>query len=466
MIAFMLNDCLQQSEHPAGRTLLDYIRYDQALTGTKTGCREGDCGACLVLEGRLIKGQLRYRSIVSCLSPLANVHGSHIVTIEGIRMAGLSPVQEAIVSFGATQCGFCTPGFVMAFTGMMLSAAELDESAALASMDGNLCRCTGYQSLRSAALQLADRLPARAEDRPISWLVQQGYLPAYFEGVVPVLRGIRPLRRNIRVGRPIVSGGTDSYVQQPDELEAAAATFLVGRKSLEEIRFREGVCTIGAGVTATDIAGHETLQQYFPGIRAIFSRIASTPIRNMGTLGGNIANASPIADLVIFFMALDASLVLRAVSGSRRVVRLADFFLGYKVMDKTSEEYIASLTFRLPGAAEQFNFEKVSKRTHLDIASVNTAMLLGLEDNIIRRVHISMGGVGPVPMHLPETARALLGQPIQQATVMAAEAVMQREISPISDIRGTASYKRLLARQLFLAHFVEMARLDLPGQVF
>jgi xanthine dehydrogenase small subunit len=466
MISFMLNGELRCLDNSDAQTLLDYLRYDQELRGTKTGCREGDCGACLVLEGQLVQGKLRYRSMVSCLTPMANVHGRHIVTVEGIRLAGLSPVQAAIVSAGATQCGFCTPGFVMALTGMVLSETLLDETSALASIDGNLCRCTGYQSLKSATLSLAAMLPPHPEDRQISWLVSQGFIPAYFEDVEAALRDIRPLRRGIGSGGPVIAGGTDLYVQRPDELPSLRADYIQGRPELERIRFHDGTCTIGAGATATDIAGQVDIQRHFPGILTMFSRIASTPIRNMGTLGGNIANASPIADLVIFFLALDAELTLCNTYGQGRTVRLGEFYLGYKMMDKAPDEYIESLSFRLPGKSAKFNFEKVSKRTNLDIASVNTAMLLELEGDIIRRVQISIGGVGPVPMHLPATAAALMGQRVEEATLAKAAEVLQGEISPISDIRGSAAYKRLLARQLFYAHFVEMKLMTLPGQVF
>jgi xanthine dehydrogenase small subunit len=455
MITFILNDRLIRTDRPAGLPLLDFIRYDQGLRGTKIGCREGDCGACLTLEGRLIDGALRYRSIVSCLTPLANAQGRHIVTVEGINGPGLNPVQQAIAELGATQCGFCTPGFVMALSGLCLSEDPVTDEQAIAALDGNLCRCTGYQSLREAALRIAGQLPAAPEARSLSTLAEKGFLPAYFTQIPERLADIPPLRRAPQPGRVHITGGTDLFVQRPDEVLDAPVNFLAGKKSLEKISFRKGVCTIGSAVTATDIARNPVLQQHFPRIREYFSLIASTPIRNMGALGGNIANASPIADMVIFFLALDADILLRSPQGIRQLP-LKRFFLGYKKMDKTPDEHIEAIRFALPGPHTRFHFEKVSKRTYLDIASVNTAICLEMNGDTIARIGLSAGGVGPIPMFLTETCKFLSGKSLSESLLAEADAVMQQEISPISDIRGTAEYKRLLLRQLLYAHFSEL----------
>lgn len=454
MISFLLNDRLIHTSQAAGLPLLDFIRYEQHLRGTKIGCREGDCGACLVLEGRLIEGRLRYRSAVSCLSPLANAHGKHIVTVEGINGRALNPAQQAIADLGATQCGFCTPGFVMALTGLCLSEAPVTPESAPDAMDGNLCRCTGYQSLREAAKVVAAQLPVLPEDRPLSFLIEKGWLPAYFNGVEKTLASISPVARHIEPGQVPVAGGTDLFVQRPDEILDAPANFIAGHEALDRIRIEGETCTIGSAVTATDIAGHPVLQKHFPRIREYFRLIASTPIRNMGAIGGNIANASPIADLVVFFLALNPDILLRGPQG-RRELPLKRFFLGYKQMDMAPAEYIEGIRFALPQPDAHFHFEKVSKRKYLDIASVNTAVYLEHEGGIIQRIGLSIGGVSPIPLFLQRSCDFLLGKPLQESVWKEAGAVLQEEISPISDIRGTAAYKRLLARQLFLAHWVE-----------
>lgn len=452
MINFILNDQTISTSWPAGRPLLDFIRCEAGLRGTKTGCREGDCGACLVLEGRLMDGQLRYRSLASCLAPLANVHGKHVVTIEGINSRELSPVQAAIAGLGATQCGFCTPGFVMALTGLCLSEQPVSTENAIAAMDGNLCRCTGYQSLRKAALSVAGRLPQLPEERPLSFLVEKGFLPPYFSGIASQLAAISPAKRRIKPGQVPVSGGTDLFVQRPDEILDAGVNFMAGNTALNKITFRKNQCTIGSAVTATDIVLHPQIQKHFPRISDHFRLIASTPIRNMGAIGGNIANASPIADMVVFFLALDPEILLRSKTG-RREMPLKRFFLGYKQLDKKPDEYIEGIRFALPAPGAHFNFEKVSKRTYLDIAGVNTAIQLNTDGVIIRQAGLSIGGVSPTPLFLQATCDFLAGKPLEESVLADAQKILQQEINPISDIRGTAEYKRLLARQLFFAHF-------------
>ena len=187
--------------------------------------------------------------------------------------------------------------------------------------------------------------------------------------------------------------------------------------------------------------------------------VSSTPIRNMGTLGGNLVNASPIGDLTIFFLALDSSIVLNK-NGNRRTLKLRHFYKGYKLLDKAPDEFIESLFFDTLAATDHFHFEKVSKRTHLDIASVNTACLLKMDGKTIREAHLSAGGVGPVPMYLERSSAALKGQTIHADLIKKTAAVMQEEISPISDARGTEAYKRLLLRQLFFSCFLEMEEID------
>ncbi len=250
-----------------------------------------------------------------------------------------------------------------------------------------------------------------------------------------------------------MAGGTDLLVQKADEFAAAELSFLFDAGDLKGIRIENGQCILGAAVTASEIAGSPVLRKHFPGLENFFKLISSTPVRNMGTLGGNLANASPIGDLSIFFLALDAQLMLGNRSSAKREIPLKDFFKAYKELDLREGERIERLRFRLPGEKDFFNFEKVSKRAHLDIASVNTAIRFSLEDGRLFRIGLSAGGVAPVPLFLSLTAAFLEGRELTEETLVQANAVMQDEISPISDIRGSESYKRLLLRQLFYAHF-------------
>ncbi|MBK8493505.1 MAG: FAD binding domain-containing protein [Saprospirales bacterium] len=454
MIEFWLNDQHIRTALPAGLPLLDFIRYESGQTGAKVGCREGDCGACLVLEGRLTAGALHYHSIVSCLTPLAKAHGRHLVTIEGLGAAAPTPVQKALVDHSAIQCGFCTPGIAMALTALCLSDEDLTEDRALAALDGNLCRCTGYQSLKRAVRELLLILPIRPEDRPISWLIAHGFLPAYFSEMTERLTRIAAPFISEKE-KTLVAGGTDLYVQRPDALLQSGVTFFQNAPERTGIRIEESRCTIGSEVTSTAILQHPALRAHFPRLEAYGRLIASTPIRNMGTLGGNLANASPIADWAIFFLALDSTVVLTGPAGERELP-LPHFFQGYKKLDLQPGELIAALRFELPGPDTFFHFEKVSKRKHLDIASVNSALSIRLEEGIIAQARLSAGGVSPVPLYLEKTSHFLQGKLLNAATLQQAQALAQEEISPISDIRGSETYKRLLLRQLFTAHIHEL----------
>ena len=459
MIAFILNNQVIQTEEPAGTVLLDFIRYKMHLVGTKIGCREGDCGACTVLEGHLENGEIHYKSIVSCLTPLGNIHSKHIVTIEGLQKELMSPVQQAMIDNAATQCGFCTPGFVMSLTAHSLAPEKSSPEKVINAISGNICRCTGYNSIKHAAEDLAAVLVKKDQNDPLEWLIKKAFLPEYFRGIAGRLLEINRKKAGSKSGKP-VGGGTDLFVQQADALAAADLCFLKGDRAQAdacaiEIEKDTGFCRVDGAATATDIMHHPVLQHYFPRLTDYFKLISSEPIRNMGTVAGNIVNASPIADLVIFFLALDAEVHLQTTTGATRKVPLRKFYTGYKQPVHQPDEIITHLRFRLPEKAF-FNFEKVSKRQHLDIASVNSAMMLQVENDIIREVHLSAGGVFAWPFYAEKTVEFLKGKKLIPDLVLEAAEVLSSEIAPISDIRGSKDYKRLLLRQLFFAHFAEM----------
>ncbi len=454
MIEFILNNKHIRTNEPPGKSLLDFIRYTMDLSGTKSGCREGDCGACTVMEGSLIDNELNYKTIVSCLTPLGNVQGKHIVTIEGLNMNHLSPAQKAIVEHGGTQCGFCTPGFVVSLTNHSLSKEVGNPDKALAAIDGNICRCTGYKSIERAAKSLADSF--NGEKNSLANLVEQGHLPKYFMGIADRLQQLKTNQKQVGNSAVILGGGTDLLVQKADGIIEDELDFLSGRNELKGIQIQDNICKIGAATTAAEISNSVELQKYFPHLKSDFKLISSTPIRNMGTIGGNLANASPIGDLSIFFLALDTEIQLQDKEGTKRNIPLKEFFIDYKKLDLHSDEYIQHIAFRIPEKNEYFNFEKVSKRQHLDIASVNTAIRIRIKNERIVEASFSAGGVSPIPLQLSKTASFLVGKKLKEETILEANKIMQSEISPISDIRGSETYKRLLLRQLFFAHFMKL----------
>ena len=458
MIQFILNNQLVNATQASGSTVLDYIRYYKRLVGTKIGCREGDCGACTILVGDFENDKLVYRSMTSCLMPLGNAHGKHIVSVEGINMKELSPVQQTMVDTNGTQCGFCTIGFVMSLTGFVLNDTTKQYNDAIAAIDGNICRCTGYKSIERAAAILSEKINDKPEQETISWLVERNFIPEYFLQIKDRLTQLREKINetastiNPVVQKLILGGGTDLVVQKALTVKKSAVEHLFDKGHLQEIKFENGQCYIGAAVTVTVFAESKLIQDFFPDLHKYIKLISSTPIRNMATMAGNLVNASPIGDISIFFLALDSELVLNK-NGTTRTVKLNNFYKAYKQIDKDADEIIEKIIFT-PPQNTHFNFEKVSKRTHLDIASVNSACQIQISDEgVIEDIHLSAGGVAPFPKYLNDTASFLKAKQINAENLKAAIEIMNAEIAPISDARGTKEYKRLLLRQLFLAHF-------------
>jgi len=468
---FILNEKEIETALSPGMVLLDFIRYHRHLMGTKIGCREGDCGACTVLVGEIKDGELSYQSMTSCLLPIGNVHGKHIVTIEGINNSKeLNPVQQAMADEGATQCGFCTPGFVVSLAGFCLSRKEATTENAIAAMDGNICRCTGYKSIERAAARLAILLRERQKEEPVMFASKNKILPGYFSEIKMRLQELNDAERVKHFMDPaslaqrshVVGGGTDLYVQKHDELAHSAIRFVFDHPQLNGIIKEGNKCIIGASATVTDLKESRVINEIFPQFNRYARLVSSTPIRNMATIAGNFINASPIGDFTIFFLALNAQLILNDLSkmGSNgesvRTLPLRKLYKGYKQLNKKEEEQIERIWFDLPGKNSLFNFEKVSKRTHLDIASVNSAINITMHNGIIENAGISAGGVGPTPIYLHKASEFLEGEEISEKTVTKTIELAWSEISPISDARGSKEYKKLLLGQLIKAHFMTL----------
>ena len=485
--------------------MLDFLRNCERLTGTKEGCKEGDCGACAILIGELEGDSVRYQPVTSCLVPLAEVHGKHVVTIEGCNLAGLNPLQEAIVEFGGTQCGFCTPGIVVSLHGLLLDNAKgfsLDDVKY--ALSGHLCRCTGYRSLKDCAAtlerDLGSRLQANGSASRVPALTAAGALPEYFTTIPLRLRALlasspatgteaemaaaaQPSTGEAPVpatpmgtatattpaapftvvegdgSRPsapelLIAGGTDLYVQQGETIPEQRVAVLGDRTDLKGIRRVGSELRVGALTSFEEFGTHPAVIAAIPAIASFNHLIASWQIRNRATLAGNIVNASPIGDFTALLLALDARIVLEH-GGEQRSVPLKEFYRGYKQIDLSHGELLTEVAFADPTGA-CVNFEKVSKRTCLDIASVNSACSIRCAGDTISDAHFSLGGVAPIPLYLRETSQALRGRALDLETAWEAVRISQQEIAPISDVRGSAEYKRLLARQLLIAHFVTL----------
>jgi len=459
-IKFICNDQdVSTKSHPAV-SVLDFVRKELRLTGTKEGCREGDCGACTVLVGELRNERMIYKSVNSCLLPIAALHGKHVVTIEGLNQSELTPIQHAFVDEGASQCGFCTPGFLISLTGYLLSGETLNANEAVEALGGNVCRCTGYASIKRAVAAVMEGVSSGDGKISEHLLFEQKIIPGYFSTVAQRLKNIELYIPEKETG-VVISGGTDLFVQKWEALLESDVRVLSNESSNEKIWINNNTLFLNARTTVSEFLSSPLLIKYFPQIETYFSYFGSLPIRNRATIGGNILNASPIGDVTNFLLALDADLHFIDKKKNKRNVALKNFYTGYKQFDKKKNELLGEISFKLPANGSAFNYEKVSKRTYLDIASVNSSMYIETEGALILKINISAGGVAPFPLFLSQTCKWLTGKSISIETIKGAVEIIGGEISPISDARGSAEYKKLLLRQLFYAHFIKL----FPGRI-
>jgi xanthine dehydrogenase small subunit len=464
-ITFILNNQIIQTKLNPATVLLDFIRQNKKLTGTKEVCKEGDCGACAVLLGEYRDGTIKYKTINSCLYPIQKVNYKHIVTIEGLNQEKLSPIQESIADQGASQCGFCTPGFIISFTGYLLNSTKFDEDEAINSIAGNICRCTGYQSIKRSL----NNVISKDADITVDVLIRKRIIPSYFKEIEEKIKNlvddVKIEVDNINDEVQYISGGTDLFVQKPDELLNTNVRII---EDLIESRIgiHENRVIISGSATVEELQNFIDTHKINLKLEKLFKLFASLPIRNSATLAGNIINASPIADLTIVLLSLNAQLQLLNAKGEKRIIALNKFYSGYKSLNKNADEIIEEISFDLPVKNSLFNFEKVSKRTHLDIASVNTAISLIIDENKIISASISAGGVSPIPLYLEKTSEFLINSNISKEVLLKTIKIALKEISPISDIRGSAEYKSLLLSQLLKVHFLELFPEIITSEVF
>jgi xanthine dehydrogenase small subunit len=467
-IRFLLND-REVTLHGVGATapLLDHLRLDQRLRGTKEGCAEGDCGACTVLVGRLEDGALRYQPVNACIRFLASCDGCHVVTVEHLRGAdgGLHPVQRAMVDHHGSQCGFCTPGFVMALYALWMENPTPSEPEVERALQGNLCRCTGYAPIIRAALamgahgttdplleeraQVAERLGAWTDSMRVD--MTDGQSRAILPGSVDDLADVLAAHPDAR----IVAGATDVGLWVTKFLrDLPVAVFICHLDALRAITETDDALHIGALVSYED--ARAPLLRHFPHMARYWDRIAGWQVRAMGTLGGNIANGSPIGDTPPPFIALGARLVLRK-GAAQREIALEEFFLDYGKQDRAAGEFVEKIILPKPAPGTLHATYKLSKRRDEDISAVALGMAVTVADGTITGATLAFGGMAATPKRAAHAEAALMGQPFTLETLQTAAKALPQDFTPLSDMRASADYRMRAAQNLLTRFWLEQS---------
>jgi xanthine dehydrogenase small subunit len=461
-LQFFLNDKFKDIRIPANTTVLEYLRNIAGLTGTKLGCGEGDCGSCTIAIGELIGDNMVYKAVNSCLIPVAKMHRKHIVTVEGISDGkNLHPIQTAILENHATQCGFCTPGITMSLFGYLSNAENPNGEDMRLALEGNLCRCTGYKSVKLAADFTIDHFkdkdfefPEYFEDvkQRLQKLVETGTAAVSDTYLIPANRKqlVDFLKQSDNF--KIISGGTDLFVLR--NLKNLKYEKLMDVSAVEEFRaidFHDGKISIGGSVTLSEIRENGYVKDKFPVLSHAIELMASKQIRNIATIAGNVANASPVADSVPVMLSAGAVLHLLSPDGERKI-SLNDFYISYKKTALKENEVIEKIVISV-NEDKRFSFEKSSKRKAVDISTVNSAIAVEVENEKVKDIKIAYGGIAPVPTRLNKVEKYLSGKTLNEKVISEAAVLAADSVKPITDMRGSELYRKTLVKNHLIKHF-------------
>ncbi len=458
-IRFLLGDERRElSDQSPTMTVLEYLRTIERMTGTKEGCAEGDCGACTVVIAQDVNHKLQYRAGNSCIMFLPFLHGKQLLTVEHLqeKNGALHPVQQAMVEQHGAQCGFCTPGFMMSMFALYHDDCGTDRQTIDDGLAGNLCRCTGYAPIVRAVRQAmteprADQFDTQEERtrNALSELevtsslrlksgTQDYFAPVTVTELAQILQA--------KPASHIVAGATDVglwVTKQRRHLESVISISNI--RAMQGITVAQNVIKIGAATTIADAMPR--LSEYYPSLHELFRRYGSVQVRNLATLGGNVVNGSPIGDSLPALITLNARLIISCTGGSR-ILPIEDFFIDYGRQDLRTGEFLERIELPLPLPNQDFRVYKISKRFHQDISAVCGAFSMTMDDGIVQSVRIAFGGMAATPKRARFCEQTLIGSSLSGAVIDRAKCALKEDFTPLTDCRGAAEYRSLVAANL------------------
>ena len=421
-IEFILNDELIKINNvDTNVSVLNYLRINKRLTGTKEGCASGDCGACTAIISELKNNKLEYKAINTCIMFLYSLHGKQLITVEHLSNSKLHPVQQSMVDNHGSQCGFCTPGFVMSMFGMYKDKVKPSNQNIDEYLAGNLCRCTGYNSIKKAAKKM----------------YSYGRKDKFSKNENKIIKLLKKIKHN------------DILISKNNNINSLI--YLGNNKDLNYIKIKENYINIGSATPINKII--PILKKYYPSFADMFDRYGSTQIRNVASIGGNLGSASPIGDSLPALLALNAKLILQ--SKNQRLLDIKDFFKAYRKTALKNKEFIKEI--RIPILKSHiFKCYKISKRIDDDISSLFVAYLMKLKNNIIIDINIAYGGMDSIPNFAFKTQKYLIGKEFNLKNIDKSKQMIEKDFTPLTDVRASSTYRKLVSKNLMDRLFLEI----------